>query len=217
MKKLLILTNLIWVVVVSSFVLKSCNTPKDEHRPKEGDIVVNYLDKDFNTLPLETAKLLAQKYKERLRLIQEHEKLDDTRSVWFSLEEIEQFSWIVRYYSEAAKLNIAPKDLGIRIYYGKYPEANVMKTTTAFAKTNPEYAQKHTIFMVPTYKMNGRNEDFDPRANYFGATEDKWKSVKPLFQRDGKDSTKTVPFSLVPYNSNATILNHSRLCPPCDE
>lgn len=223
MKKLLILTNLAWGLAFGAFILKSCSPQTEDSTKgnetaqpttKEGDIVLNYLEKDFKTLPLETAKLLASNYKERLQLVYEKEKIQDARSVWFSLEEIEQFAWIIRYYSEAAKLNISSKDLGINIYYAKYPNANIMKSNTVFSDVSSEYALRHTVFMVPTYKMDGKNVDFDPRANYDGAIKKGWKNVMPLFRKDDKDTTKTVPFSLVPLDQS-TILNHGGLCPPC--
>lgn len=65
----------------------------------------------------------------------------DSRWYWFSLEEMEGY---IKYVKENAKKQKL-KNVGIRIYMGKYP-ANHPKNRMA----KPEYAGYQTIFLVPT-------------------------------------------------------------------
>lgn len=68
----------------------------------------------------------------------------DSRWYWFSLEEMEGY---IRYVKETAKKQ-GRKNIGIRIYMGKYP---VNHPESKMAK--PEYAGYQTIFLVPTSGM----------------------------------------------------------------
>ncbi|NIF05724.1 hypothetical protein F3J23_09725 [Chryseobacterium sp. Tr-659] len=72
----------------------------------------------------------------------------DSRWYWFSLEEMEGY---IRYVKENAKKQKL-KNVGIRIYMGKYP---VNQPKNRMAK--PEYAGYQTIFLVPTSKKDKRN------------------------------------------------------------
>lgn len=65
----------------------------------------------------------------------------DSRWYWFSLEEMEGYIKYVKENARKQKL----KNVGIRIYMGKYP-ANHPKNRMA----KPEYAGYQTIFLVPT-------------------------------------------------------------------
>jgi hypothetical protein len=65
----------------------------------------------------------------------------DSRWYWFSLEEMEGY---IKYVKENAKKQNL-KNVGIRIYMGKYP-VNHPKNKMA----KPEYAGYQTIFLVPT-------------------------------------------------------------------
>lgn len=217
MKKLLILTNVIWFLLISMFALKSCNsTPEKTIKNSESeDVIINYSDKKFNALPLETAMALAKNYQGRMERIYEDEGLKDAYGVWFGLEELENFIWIIRHYTEKANkhsdLNISPKDLGVRIYYGKYPNRQIMERTTAFMEVDPSYADKHMVFMVPTFDNGEDHINFDPKTSSDNIIEGKAKELTPLSKQFGRD------FITVNNEDGPAILDHANLCPPCWE
>jgi hypothetical protein len=77
--------------------------------------------------------------------------VQDSRSVWFSLDDLKDF--IAEIESTTAT-----GELGVRIYFGEYSTA--MLTTQP---QNAQYAGLHTLLMVPTVeKADGFNHDFDP-------------------------------------------------------
>jgi hypothetical protein len=79
----------------------------------------------------------------------------DARCIWFSLETLKQF--ICTIETNNAKLNIPAEDLGIRFYYAAYPMNYV----------DVKKQNRHTLFMVPTYKNGtGAEVDFDPRETF---------------------------------------------------
>ena len=214
MKKTLILTNLIWILLFASLALKSCSTDPSEEKTilqhKDGDVVTNYLDKKFNTLPLAAAQAMAANYEKiRMPLVTKYENVDDARMLWFGLEEMEHFIWLIRYYTENSDIKVDPKDLGIRIYYGQYPDANTLKSNALFSDVNPAYAGLHTVFMIPTFKKGGQDLAFDPKTS-FNNIKKGAKELTPLFPENGDYKIfKTQS------DDDPAILNHSNLCPPC--
>ncbi|WP_353147615.1 hypothetical protein [Chryseobacterium sp.] len=73
----------------------------------------------------------------------------DSRWYWFSLDEMEGYIQYVKENAKKQKL----KNVGIRIYMGKYP---VNHPRNRMAK--PEYAGYQTIFLVPTSQKRKGNE-----------------------------------------------------------
>ncbi|MET3038307.1 hypothetical protein ABXT08_19645 [Chryseobacterium sp. NRRL B-14859] len=92
--------------------------------------------------------------------------IEDAHSIWFDLPKLKKFISVIE--EEAGKINpeTSEEDLGIRFYYAAYPKAedwDIMATHPV----DKEYAEKHTLVMVPTLKR--RNEtgeelhyDFNP-------------------------------------------------------
>lgn len=69
----------------------------------------------------------------------------DSRWYWFSIEEMEGY---IKYVKEnAQEKNL--KDVGIRIYMGKYPTNH-----PANKMAKPEYAGYQTVFLMPTAKKS---------------------------------------------------------------
>jgi hypothetical protein len=97
----------------------------------------------------------------------------DARSAWLSLSAMKKFICELEKTS-LENLNMDASQLGVRIYYGAYPQAGAAGDWSSFPSTLPDgtpttnYAGKHTIVMVPTYNtVNAMgvnvNVDFDPR------------------------------------------------------
>jgi hypothetical protein len=86
---------------------------------------------------------------------------DDARSVWFS------FTTIKKFLYEVEKVNCeqhCDDSLGLRIYFGKYPDvsSDAFWHETGMESKKTEYANHHTLFMVPTYFRGGIHYDFNP-------------------------------------------------------
>jgi len=77
--------------------------------------------------------------------------VQDSRSVWFSLADLQNF---ISEFQQSGNQN----QLGVRIYFGEYGP-NIPVTE----QDNPQYMGLHTLLMVPTLLgADGFNHDFDP-------------------------------------------------------
>lgn len=142
----------------------------------------------------------------------------DARSAWFSLDAIKKFVLEIESKS-LTNLRYDHATLGIRFYYGAYPSDpkdsawDLIVTTplpggyTDADKYKKDYAGKHTLLLVPTYKttVDGAsvNMDFDPdqvTTDIAGVTTPTAMDV--IF--------RTSPGSVM-------MLNHSSLAPPPDD
>ena len=123
-----------------------------------------------------TAKDLAGRYKNECQpllttIIPGHSM--DARSIVFPIEALKKMIWEI-------ESNVRPvsKDtvLGIRMYYGKYPDIAAIKQQQNhplhqdLGHLPDEYSFHHTLFLVPTFKdANNVDVDFDPwEANESG-------------------------------------------------
>lgn len=95
-------------------------------------------------------------------------EINDARSIWFDLETVKKFIWQIE---DGQCENQCNDLLGIRIYFGKYPDAksevwDELDIETEELQRLKNYADHHTIFMVPTYWSRDGNyhQDFDPRS-----------------------------------------------------
>jgi hypothetical protein len=173
MKKLLIITNVIWV---SIFCFIACD-PEEEKPNTEN---CNTIRSNYNGVqtsgrisPIE-ANIMADlyyshHYPEFNRNLEKYSGASnvdlDARSVWFSLETLKQFLWEIESKSATCK-GCETLNLGVRIYYGEYAEPDIQKgdDPTQFPFT---HKKMHSVFMVPTYAKHGsdgklRDYDFNP-------------------------------------------------------
>lgn len=130
---------------------------------------------------------------------------NDARCIWFSMDSIKQFICTIEKYS--GQLNLTTENLGIRLYYGQYPD------------THPHYADQHTIFMIPTYSTSQAGEaiDFNPREN----VQNGWgtrssKEIRSLGQGYASSPGASHPILALSASQNIdpTIRNSGELCPP---
>jgi hypothetical protein len=90
--------------------------------------------------------------------------IPDAKTMWLSLETLKAYIWKI----EQAVCNkgcSANLNLGVRIYFGRYPVASVMAATPDLAGLPETYGEHHTAFLVPTYRdrLNPSVQwDFDP-------------------------------------------------------
>ncbi len=92
--------------------------------------------------------------------------IEDANSIWFDLPKLKKFISMIE--EEAAKVNpdTTEEDLGIRFYYAAYPKEENWDLMDSHP-VEKEYAEKHTIVMVPTLKRESETGevlhfDFNP-------------------------------------------------------
>jgi hypothetical protein len=174
MKKLLIITNVIWV---SIFCFIACDPEEEKPSTEKCETICsNYKNEKTSgrISPIEANTMAALYFKNHFpeynrslaasKGVPESEQVD-ARSVWFSLETLKQFLWEIESKSATCK-GCETLNLGVRIYYGEYAEPDIQKgdDPTQFPFT---HKKMHSVFMVPTYakKDNGgklRDYDFNP-------------------------------------------------------
>lgn len=134
------------------------------------------------------AALLAYTYQSQLREDPTSDKdKGDSRSSWFSVAEIEAFICKARRQQQ---VNQTPGPLGIRIYYGRYPDQSL-----SHFDFDPDYRGKHCLFFVPTVDVQIPKVD---QEKFGGDT---------VFRKDFEIEGKNFLFS-------GTKRNHGALVPP---
>ncbi|MDR2237231.1 MAG: hypothetical protein LBE92_14005 [Chryseobacterium sp.] len=119
---------------------------------------------ESNTIPSELIQKLVDNYrKNQMTAANKELGITDSHSIWFDLPRLKSF--IAAVENEARNINpdVTDEDLGIRFYYAAYPKTQdwgIMENHPV----DKEYAQKHTLVMIPTLKRadeNGEMLDFD--------------------------------------------------------
>lgn len=142
---------------------------------------------------------------------------DDAHSIWFELETLKKFIYHIERNSTAKDKNISSKNLGIRLYYSKYPEGeNWNRTHSDLVDLPYNYEKRHTLVMVPTIEKKGIHCDFNPIDvdTYL-----KGLSENPNYA--ATNTTTSIPALTVGRNSrsnssNTGSQNHGGLIPPAD-
>jgi len=142
------------------------------------------------------------------------DSLPDATSVWFGLEDLKRFIWEIESKVctwRASCPQTPPLDLGIRIYYARYPDATYTNSNGQkyFNDLPAEYENRHTVFMVPTFDpvnsgKSGRRRHIDFNLNA--------GPNNGYCQRDAmsKDAPSFRAITVLFPNGK----NHGDLCPP---
>ncbi len=135
---------------------KSCSSFPYDYSKGDFEGIINY----------ETAKTLYDVYNRKKQGIAEYKDGifvggEDSRNIWFSLDRLKNFIW---HIEEQYCKNGCADSLGLRIYFGRYP--NLVEHTDGselgLDNVPKEYSNRLTLFMVPTYKKdNGSNLYYD--------------------------------------------------------
>jgi hypothetical protein len=174
----------------------------------------------FQNLDVRMLKDMALEYRNRMdpTFINNHPSLKDAETIWFSLDSLKRFIWQIETTVCKNKCGDATKnlDMGLRIYYARYPTTGNQATYPQLKGVDPTYKDMHTVFMVPTYdNMNGTvldHIDFDPS---------KFDAAKCRYI--GLDSTVGTVMAFGGFynqpaqatgSSSTTAKNHGTLCPP---
>jgi len=172
-------------------------------------ICMDYSDETMNTLETDLIRNMVGGYrKNQLVHINAAEKFSDAHSIWFDLVTLKKFIYHIEYQALDKDNTINPENLGLRIYYSRYPDEmpgaynNLKDVPTNFAK-------HHTLVAIPTYRRNetSANIDFNPLdINTFG---------------EGIPSNYTGPIPSLPLTKSSQnqltgAQNHGNLIPPAD-
>jgi hypothetical protein len=216
MKKILLLTNLVTASILISFLLKGCSQPQNNESTKdskevskrsEADIVLNYADTVFKSLTIDQAMEMKKSF------LMDNKELDNTKSVVFSLNSIKNLVWYIEHHAKQTKLNINPDSLGITIHFAQYPSLEVLDKLGYELSENHKknYANKNTVFFVPTIKRGGELVEFDPKRNHMESGKADYKDIIPLNVHYKQMSS---PFKNVDYTDGSPIANLGHLQPP---
>lgn len=153
MKKMLILTNLLWLSV---FVFMAFKPDKSIVKPNAASAytlvnasLVDLMGINYRTNYINPSRNFGTK------------KVNyntDSRSCWFGLDKLESF---------IADMKTAnPLMNGLRFYFIQYPNDQATWDKYPYLKDiSPLYKNRHTLMMIPTYFDGTYDVDFDPRKN----------------------------------------------------
>lgn len=173
MKKLLIASNILFLGII---LYQACSPARSIVTAATCPPCKSYAGVPFSGLTTSTALMISSNYKTMNQplLALQHGTVQDANSIWFSLETLKNFIWNIEDAACQNGCNTNSLNLGIRIYYARYPDDDSMNSIPDLqplphnTQTNAvpdSYAGHHTIFMVPTFQdaTDLRIQwDFDP-------------------------------------------------------
>lgn len=84
-------------------------------------------------------------------------EIEDSQSIHFDLKTLKDFIAIIEEKARIEDPNISTEDLGVHFYFGAYSQET--------PENIPDnYAQRHTLVMVPTKTNQGIIHDYNPYA-----------------------------------------------------
>lgn len=224
MKKLLVLSNLVTLSVLAAILFKSCSQPTqdennkllaDQAQPTTKVVLDYYNDLSFKSMTIPQALILKNNYiKTHLPLLENGLGHENARHIYHNLDDLKNLVWYIEYYSkEAGKLlgkEISPKDLGINIHFGQYPDVDGLRKNfnQIEASEAKNFANRQTVFFVPTIKIDNKKFEFNPKLNYEEISKKKSDKIKPLKEHYGKS------IILVDYDTNSPIPDFGNSEPP---
>lgn len=141
-------------------------------------------------------------------------EIKDAHSVSFGLKTLKKFIGDIEFYTKKVDGRITDGALGIRFYYAAYPKENEWSAFENEKEIGRDYAQKHTLIMIPTLKKKAGNGayldyDFNPLDS----------STFPM-----KERSKEQPVTLMAMSSDSgdsqsrevMAQNHGQLIPPAE-
>jgi len=171
MKKLLV-TAAVFISVTIFWSCSSASDPEPVPEVVKCDHCQDYTGQGFKGIPVKLAYKMVELYKKDHwdgYTVGTNTVPTDARSVWFSLDSLKKFIWFIEEEVCRNKC-VDPKDLGLRFYYGEYPDQETWTSLDgeddpASMEHKKAYQGLHTVLILPTYysTSSGMNVDFDPR------------------------------------------------------
>jgi hypothetical protein len=222
MKRILVAVN---IFLLTAIIILACDIDGDRS-PDDTHVIVPdstcYEIQNYSAIATtglitaNSARMMSLAYKEDVGKLMIHNGtvstgMLDARSAWFNLNVFKKFIQMVE--DTVCESGCKGLELGIRFYYAKYPSASGLISRDDLKSVRSDYANHHTLFMVPAYYDRARDKyiDFDPGKLKNGCT------PAPF---DYSDSTTTALIMMVPLNNSLTldgsVQNHGGLAPPPD-
>jgi hypothetical protein len=138
------------------------------------------------------------------------DSIRDARACWYSLDTLKKFICLIEKFSHLQGLRT--DSLGIRFYYAVYPEDGPHVR-------DMNYRDRHTLFMVPTYRDSIHNIDFDPRLSYQNQIPlGSYLSIRRMLDSLKSFSGARIMMIGALFDSPNMYENQGQLCPPaCPE
>ncbi len=120
-----------------------------------------------NTMAQNLIQNLVNNYRNnQLISVKDKMGIDDAHSIHFDLATLKKFIADIETLASANNPETNPEDLGIRFYYAAYPKVANWDVMNGMP-IGTEYAEKHTLVMIPTIKRRDENGemlsyDFNP-------------------------------------------------------
>ncbi len=204
MKKIFITALLLMVCGL----LISCKSDRKETHPWEEEFRGK---KPTGLMNAEFALGMTKAYQaDKGKSIIESTTTEDALSVWFSLQTLKHYIWKIEDALKKQGCNLEEMDLGLHIYYAKYPDSLAM-----LERNLPvEYALRHTSFLTATYKDGKSNVDFDPW--HIGDDKCKPTPLSKLLEpyRTGGQGQQKMMMKKGDGNDDPSVLNQGTLSPP---
>ena len=227
MNKVLLVSNAIFLLIIAYLLFKEPDSPI----PAEDPICKDYSTEPLEGINFDAAQSLFTSY------AYQYTKIDilpedagkDAQSVWFDLITLKKFLYKIEDTLLKQKASISAKDLGIRIYYGSYPDKNeLVKENSAFYGLPVDYAHHHTVFMIPTFNDASDSKihhDFNPWYPELNATTHYPTSTKVLLdkemasikenQEEPKEPSKfKTTAGILAVGGQIFVKNHGQVGPP---
>ena len=160
------------IAAIAISVMIGCSKPASQPTvlTSNNTICMNYQNDSISRLPVDLVYDMVRGYEtNQLKSIQDTLNLIDSRAVWFDLKTLKKFLYHIEMTTTKSNGRISPEDLGLRIYFARYPGQEEWGTnydgTLAYFNNSDEtkqYAKKHTLIMVPTIKGDVDHIDFNP-------------------------------------------------------
>jgi hypothetical protein len=218
MKKILLLSNLVTAALLAALLLKGCSMPQGDESQTEAkalastakkeDIVLNYADSVFKSLTIDQALAMKKAF------VDGNPNSKDTKSITFSLSAIKNMVWYIEHHTNQTNLKINPDSLGVTVHFAQYPSKTVLDNLgfEMSEKKKEDYANRKTVFFVPTVRRNGTLVEFDPKRNHMESGKSEYKDIIPLSIHYSQ--MNRTPFRNVDYNNESPIANLGKIEPP---
>jgi hypothetical protein len=210
-------------LAASMLIFITCKSTMNTEDPA---VCMKYDKKSIPTLEVDFVNSIIKNYRNnQLKVINGTENNSDKKtffsnsdanSIWFDLEKLKNYIYHIE--NQAQKNGKNSKELGIRFYYAAYPNKenwNQYKDLNDF-NFKDIYENKHTLVLIPTINLKGKNTDFNPLdknsykeglkfANNSNSQKFKIKSSNESFSTSNETNQE---------DTKIMSLNHGSLIPP---
>ncbi|AYQ31885.1 hypothetical protein [Runella sp. SP2] len=218
MKKFLIISNLFTLSLWLYTSYKYSNLASIQGKNCDW-FCYNYSNKPIEEIPYQAMNTVMDNYRDRWG--NKFEK-KDTRWVWFPLEKLKHFIYLVEKTSCKECLAETKTTLGVRFYFIEYPDkAQLTRMDTPsqnyFNHLSSVYYRKHNLLLVPTFqKGNKTHVDFDIKSTQSKCVYMPMSEVMANYRNEKSLEKATFSmFSAAPGDaSNPFAMNRGGMGPP---